>query len=84
MSLYAAQNHAGKPFIAPPKVPADVMNILKDAFGKALKDPQLQADAEKMEMDLEYVSADECLKLTNYVLDQPADVVKIVKKYVKF
>jgi hypothetical protein len=84
MALFTAQNNAGKPFVAPPKVPADVLNILRDSFAKAIKDPELRADAEKVQMDLTYVSAEECLKLTNSILNQPADVIKTVSKYVKF
>lgn len=84
MTLYAAQNHAGKPFMAPPGTPANVMNIMRDAFAKTLKDPELQADAEKALMNLEYVSSEECLKLMNYILQQPAAVVETIRKYVKF
>lgn len=84
MTLYAAQNYAGKPFMAPPGTPANVMNIMRDAFAKTLKDPELQADAEKALMDLEYVSSEECLKHLNYILQQPAPVVKTISKYVKF
>lgn len=84
LAMFAAQNNAGKPFITPPGTPANVLSIMRDAFAKTLKDPELRADAEKALMDLEYVSEEECLKLTNYVLQQPTAVVETIRKYVKF
>jgi hypothetical protein len=53
-------------------------------FANVAKDPQLQADARKSMMPVEYLSAEECLKVINYLLNQPGDVVKEFNKYIKF
>ena len=37
----------GRPFAAPPKVPADRVTALRRAFDQSLKDPELLAEAEK-------------------------------------
>jgi hypothetical protein len=41
-------------------------------------------DATKMMMDVNYVSADETLKIVNDVLNQPSDIAKEFGKFVRF
>ena len=50
--LYAGQG-IGRPFVAPPNLPADKLKILRDAFDKTMKDPDFIADAkaQKFEVD---------------------------------
>jgi tripartite-type tricarboxylate transporter receptor subunit TctC len=74
----------GRPYLAPPGTPAPVMKILRDAFAKALKDPELRKDAKRSQMDVQFVPPEECLRLVNYILNQPDDVVGKVSKYIKF
>lgn len=71
-------------YLAPPGVPANVMEILRDAFAKVLKSPELQADAEKSKMELRYTSAEKCIEVTNFVLNQPPEVLKEFSKYVEY
>ena len=71
-------------FIAPPKTPAPLMDTLKESFDKAIKSPELQADAAKGQMELEYVKGEECLRLLTPMFKQPPAVVDAVGKYVKF
>lgn len=84
MGMFAAVNYAGKPFAAPPGTPVDAINILRDAFAKAIKDPELKADAQKSLIDVIYVTPEEVLEKMNYILNQPPDVVKQFREYVKF
>jgi hypothetical protein len=35
-------------------------------------------------MEIQHVPSEECLRLVNYVLNQPEDVVKEAAKYIKF
>jgi tripartite-type tricarboxylate transporter receptor subunit TctC len=46
----------GRPFIAPPGLPADRLKTLRDAFTKAMNDPALIADAQKRKWDLDPMS----------------------------
>lgn len=84
MAMRSAPDRIGRPYIAPPRTPSEVMNILRDAFAKAAKDPELQAEAKKLGMEVEYVSGDECLKVLNNLFNQPEDIVKEFSIYVKF
>jgi tripartite-type tricarboxylate transporter receptor subunit TctC len=84
MSMRSSADGTGRPFVAPPGTPANIMNILREALAKALKDPELREDAKKNMMEVQFVSPDECLKLVNFVLNQPDDIVKEASKYIKF
>jgi hypothetical protein len=61
-----------------------LVNILKDSFAKVTKDPELQAEAQKLKMEVEYTSGEEIMKVIQEVLNQPEDIVKEFAKYVKF
>jgi tripartite-type tricarboxylate transporter receptor subunit TctC len=59
------------------------MKILREAFRKVAEDPEVKVEAEKMMMEVEYLSAEESLKSVSYVLNQPDDIVKEFIKYSK-
>ncbi len=60
------------------------MKILRESFAKVTKDPDLLAEGKKLMMDVQYVPADEILKVIKNVLNQPPDVIKDFSKYVQF
>ncbi len=84
MAMRSAPDRIGRPYVASPKTPPEVMSILRDAFAKATRDPELLGEANKLRMSVEYVAADECLKTMDYILSQPEDLVKEFGKYIKF
>jgi tripartite-type tricarboxylate transporter receptor subunit TctC len=84
MAMRSAGDTLGRPYVAPPGTPVDVLNILKEGIAKVLKDPEMKEDVKKNKMEIEHVSPEECLRLVNYVLNQPEDVVKEASKYIKF
>ena len=53
-------------------------------FAKASADPEVQAMSEQLEMRVEYVSPEECVKILDEVFNQPEDVVTEFGKYIKF
>ena len=84
MAMRSAVDGIGRPYVAPPGTPAEVMNILKDAFAKVAKDPEAAEDAKKMKMDVDYVPAEECVKVVRDLLAQPEEIVKEFSKFIKF
>jgi hypothetical protein len=50
--LYAGEN-IGRPFFAPPDLPADRAKMLQDAFMATTRDPEFLADAKKQKLDVE-------------------------------
>ncbi len=84
MAMLASADRVGRPYVAPPKTPGEVMAILRDAFSKVVQDSALKEDAKKMMMSLEYTNAEETLKILTELMNQPEDVVKEFSKYIKF
>ncbi len=83
LGMRSAPDRIGRPFVAPPGTPAEPLKILRDAFAKAIADPELKAEAKKMELSLDYTPADEVLKVLNTVFSQPPDVVAVFAKLAK-
>ena len=69
-----------RPMLAPAAVPADRIKILREAYEKAVKDPELLAEAKKLRIDVEPSTGEELQKKAGEVLEQPAEVVEQVKK----
>jgi tripartite-type tricarboxylate transporter receptor subunit TctC len=52
-----------RPFAAPPEIPPERKQALISAFARAAGDPQLKAEGERMNMDIDFVPAEEIQKL---------------------
>jgi tripartite-type tricarboxylate transporter receptor subunit TctC len=75
--------HIGRPMMATPGLPADRANILRQAYAKALAEPELIAELKKKRMSLDVVSGDEIDGVMREITNQPRDVVERVKKLVE-
>jgi tripartite-type tricarboxylate transporter receptor subunit TctC len=53
LELLLTTQEMGRPYVAPPGVPADRLKILRDAFDATTKDPAFLADAEKLKLMIE-------------------------------
>jgi tripartite-type tricarboxylate transporter receptor subunit TctC len=58
-----------RPWVAPPGVPKDRVEILREAFKETMQDPEFVAEAKKGKLEMEYVSADEINVLVNEILN---------------
>ena len=56
--LVFARQPMGRPFLAPPGVPAERTETLRKAFMDTMKDPGFLAEAEKMKLEIDPVSGD--------------------------
>ena len=70
----------GRPFVAPPGVPAERIKALQDAFAQAMKDPDFIEEAKKSNVNIHYVSPAELLGIVKEAYDSPAPVVELTKK----
>jgi tripartite-type tricarboxylate transporter receptor subunit TctC len=84
MSIKTAPLAIGRPLAAPPGIPGDRAALLREAIAKALKDPELQADGRKAQIDFQHISADEVHKGISVILQQPPEVQQEMVKYIKF
>ena len=66
--------------MAPSGVRAERVKLLRDAYAKTLKDPELLAEVKKQEYDFDPVSGEELQALAKTVVNQPPQVIERVKK----
>jgi tripartite-type tricarboxylate transporter receptor subunit TctC len=56
------------------------VKLLRDAFNKALIDPEFVAEAKKRAWEIEPVTGEELEAIGKKVMAQPADVIERMKK----
>jgi tripartite-type tricarboxylate transporter receptor subunit TctC len=76
MRLLSAPTAIGRPFFAPPGVPADRVKALRAAFDAMVKDKAFLAEAEKLNLDIEPVSGLELQKIVDDIINSPPEVKK--------
>ena len=69
----------GRPIGAAPGTPADRVKILRDAYAKALADPELLADAAKQGWEVDPTKGEELQKLSKEVITQPREIIERMK-----
>jgi len=75
-----AGDELGRPMVAPPGVPPERVKMLREAYNKALKDPELIAEVARSRLDMEPITGQEIEALYKDLMEQPAAVVELVKK----
>jgi tripartite-type tricarboxylate transporter receptor subunit TctC len=74
--LIFARQVMGRPFAAPPGVPADRLAVLRRAFADTMKDKAFLADAEKRKFEINPVDGEQIQALVREVYQTPAAVTK--------
>ncbi len=70
----------GRPMLATPGIPAERVKVLREAYAKAMKDPELLAEAKKGKMDVDPSTGEELQALAKEIMDQPPEIIERVKK----
>src|SRR6516165_4077253 len=76
--LVFARQPMGRPFLAPPGIPADRTAALRKAFMDTMKDPGFLAEAEKMKLEINPVSGDAVQKIMQEVYQTPKAIAAAV------
>jgi hypothetical protein len=74
-TLILANGVFGRPMVGPAGIPADRVKLLRDGFVNAVKDPELKAEAEKRNHELDPVAGEDMEKLAKEVISQPQPAV---------
>jgi tripartite-type tricarboxylate transporter receptor subunit TctC len=72
----------GRPYLAPPGVPADRVKLLRDSFMKTVASPELLAEAKKLKLEISPMSGEEIHALLAKYYKTPPDVIEKVRKIV--
>jgi tripartite-type tricarboxylate transporter receptor subunit TctC len=83
LRLVFARQQIAYPFLAPPGVPPDRVEVLRTAFLKAMADPELLADATKAKLEILPASGAEVEKLVTELYATPAPVVEKAAEMLK-
>jgi tripartite-type tricarboxylate transporter receptor subunit TctC len=80
--LYAGQG-IGRPFIAPPDMPADRVKMVQDAFSATMKDPAFVADAKKQKLDVDPETGEHLAALVKKIYATPKPLVDKIGELIK-
>jgi tripartite-type tricarboxylate transporter receptor subunit TctC len=82
LKLIFSRQTMGRPFVAPPEIPADRRDALRSAFDQTMKDPDFLADAEKNRIEINPVSGAAIDTLIAELYRSPPDIVAEARKAV--
>jgi tripartite-type tricarboxylate transporter receptor subunit TctC len=76
LELILIRQEIGRPVAAPPGVPAERLETLRRAFDATMKDPEFLAEAEKLQLEIEPLSAQEIDGLLANAFASPKAIVQ--------
>ena len=79
-AVILAANEIGRPIVATPGIPGDRVKVLREAFMRSVRDPELLDDAKKKRLDLDPVPGEELEALAKEIVAQPPEVIERMKK----
>ncbi|MGH2348619.1 MAG: Bug family tripartite tricarboxylate transporter substrate binding protein [bacterium] len=84
MALRSVPDIIGRPFVAPPGTPPEIVAAYRDALQRITRDREFVAEATRGGFDVEHVSGEQALRVTLQVLNAPPDVVRVFAQFFKF
>jgi tripartite-type tricarboxylate transporter receptor subunit TctC len=75
LELIFSRQAMGRPLVAPPSIEPSVAALLRRAFDQAMHDPELIAEAAKMDLELGYFSGEDVQSLVERLYQSPPDVI---------
>jgi tripartite-type tricarboxylate transporter receptor subunit TctC len=76
LELFFARAAVGRPFVAPPAVPADRLATIREGFGATLRDPAFLDEAKSLNLNVVPITGDEILSIVTNAYRTPPDVVR--------
>ena len=83
MSIRGIPLGVGRAFAVGPETPDECVAELREAFAKMIEDPEFLEEAQKAEIRIDYIPAEEVEQSFNELMDQPEDVLAAMKEYIK-
>ena len=79
LELFFAQEVFGRPYVVAPQVPPERVAALRKAFVETLADPELKAEAERANMEVNPVPGQEVQDLIAKVYAAPKELIAKLK-----
>jgi tripartite-type tricarboxylate transporter receptor subunit TctC len=83
MAIKSIPGAIGRAYAAAPNTPADRLAMLREAFTKAVNDPEFIAEGKKAKIAFSYISHEQALKDFTALLNQTPETLKEMGKYIK-
>jgi tripartite-type tricarboxylate transporter receptor subunit TctC len=79
LTMMFARTEYGRPYFAPPEVPAARVEALRRAFDATMKDPDFISDAAQLQLELRPMTGEEVQALVARLAGTPAEIVVRVR-----
>jgi tripartite-type tricarboxylate transporter receptor subunit TctC len=79
MRFVFSSTEFGRPYVFPPEVPQDRVDVLRKAIADAAEDPQLVAEAASIKMDMTYTPPDRLEQLVAKLYATPPRLIDTIK-----
>ena len=83
LELLLTPNKIGRPFAAPPAVPADRLAMLRKAFDETIKDPAFLAEAKSQNMEISPTDGAYIQSTARRLRELPAEVTQMARDAIK-
>jgi hypothetical protein len=83
LSLLIASQAMARPFLAPPGIPDDRKQALREAFDRTMRDPQFLADANKASLYVHPMSGAQIDALLKDIYATPKDLIERAAKAIQ-
>jgi hypothetical protein len=78
-TVILAAGEIGRPFVAPPGIPAERLKTLRDAFAQTINDAEFLAEASKRNLEIKPSGGEELEAIAKEVLGQPKEIIERMK-----
>ncbi|MFH1077640.1 MAG: hypothetical protein V1753_12575 [Pseudomonadota bacterium] len=82
MAVIATTGDLARLTAAPPNVPSGRLHVLRDAYRKAVSDPQLIKDGKKILLDIDPAFGEDVRKMVVDAAKQPTENIALLKKII--
>jgi tripartite-type tricarboxylate transporter receptor subunit TctC len=69
----------GRPFLAPPDTPPEIVAALRKAFQATMRDPQFLKEAAKIDLDVDPISGEDIAKIVHDTINTPPHILKAAR-----
>jgi tripartite-type tricarboxylate transporter receptor subunit TctC len=80
LDLVYSQTVFGRPYVVAPEVPKERVDALRKAFMAAIRDPELMAEATKIDLDIDAISGEELQAMISRIYATPKDILEKAKQ----
>jgi tripartite-type tricarboxylate transporter receptor subunit TctC len=82
MRFVFSSTEFGRPYVFPPEVPKERVDIMRKALAEAVEDPELVAEARRIKLDMTYRPPDHLERLVANLYETPPGLIETIKKIV--